>query len=40
MKALRDSIGIKVKAYTPILLSEARRLATNFEKQDRGVESS
>ena len=32
VEALRDSIGFKIKSYTPILLSEAYCLATNFEK--------
>lgn len=38
MEASRDSIGSKVKAYALVILSEAYRLAANFEKQDRTTE--
>lgn len=40
VEALRDSIGFKVKAYAPVMLSDAYRLAANFEKQDRAAEPS
>ena len=38
VEALSDFISFKIKAYAPILLSEAYRLAANFEKQDRTTE--